>query len=128
MIGRKSTFLYIHKTNLKKMDLKSNINKIHSDLLLLENIGETVTIKESSNKEFGNYFELNAEFGGMKSRIIIEKTDIENKLFRWRYYANPNDETLGLVERNSTIDGFVQDLLNIFEKKRFDSDYLLQIK
>ena len=64
----------------------------------------------------------------MKSRIIIEKTDIENKLFRWRYYANPNDETLGLVERNSTIDGFVQDLLNIFEKKRFDSDYLLQIK
>ena len=81
MIGRKSTFLYIHKTNLKKMDLKSNINKIHSDLLLLENIGETVTIKESSNKEFGNYFELNAEFGGMKSRIIIEKTDIENKLF-----------------------------------------------
>jgi hypothetical protein len=110
------------------MDLKSNINKIHSDLLLLENIGETVTIKESSNKEFGNYFELNAEFGGMRSRIIIEKTDIENQTFRWRYYANPNDESVGLVERNSTIDGFVRDLINVFEKKRFDSDYLLQIK
>jgi hypothetical protein len=110
------------------MDFKSNINKIHSDLLLLKNIGETVTLKECSDKQFGNYFELNVEFGGMKSRIIIEKTDIENQLFRWRYYANPNDESVGLVERSSTIDGFVNDLLNVFEKKRFDSNYLLQIK
>lgn len=109
------------------MDLKMNINKIHSDLLLQESIGETVTIKENSNKEFGNFFEITASRNGMTARIIVEKTEIEKGSFRWRYYANPEDETAGLVERNSTIDGFTHDLINVFEKKRFDSDYLSQI-
>lgn len=104
-----------------------NINKIHSDLLLLQNLGETVTIKESSNKEFGNFFEINASHNGMTARIIIEKTEIESNKFTWRYYANPQNESVGLVERNSTIDSFTADLLNVFDKKRFDSDYLSQI-
>jgi hypothetical protein len=109
------------------MDLRDNINKIHSDLLLLKNIGDTVTIKENSSKEFGNHFEITAEHDGMKAKVIIEKTEVENPSFRWRYYANPNDESNGIVERNSTINGFVHDLLDIFDKKRFDSDYLSQI-
>jgi hypothetical protein len=109
------------------MDLRENINKIHSNLLLLENIGETVTIKENSCKEFGNHFVITAEYNGMTAKVIIEKTEVEAPAFRWRYYSNPNDETTGLVERNSTINGFVHDLIEVFNKKRFDSDYLSQI-
>lgn len=109
------------------MDLKSNINKIHSDLLMLENIGETVTIKESSSKDFGNHFIINAEHNGLTAKIIIEKVDIETTSFRWRYLSNPKDDKSTLVERNSTIDSFVADLIDVFEKKRFDSDYLSQI-
>lgn len=109
------------------MDLKSNINKIHSDLLLLENIGDTVTISEASSKELGNHFLITAQHEGMTAKVIIEKTEIEAPAFRWRYLANPEDETSVLVERASTIDGFVADLIDVFNKKRFDSDYLSQI-
>lgn len=110
------------------MNLKSNINKIHSDLLMLEGIGETVNILEKSSSEFGNYVEISATHQGVTARIIIEKVDIEGYSFRWRYLANPDDSSVGLVERSSTVDGFVVDLLDVFEKKRFDADYLSQIK
>lgn len=109
------------------MDLKTNINKIHSDLLLLEGIGETVTIKERTDKEFGNFFEISASDKGMTARIVIEKTSIESQNFVWRYYANPNDIQTGLVERHSSTDSFATDLIEVFNKKRFDSDYLSQI-
>lgn len=109
------------------MDLKININKIHSNLLMLENIGENVTIVESSNLELGNHFVITASHKGMTAKVLIEKTEIESYNFKWRYLSNPNDESCGLVERNSSVDGFVVDLLDIFEKRRFDSDYLSEI-
>lgn len=129
MTGKHSetTFFIYMKNKLLKMDLKSNINKIHSDLLMLENIGETVTINESSSKDFGNHFVITAEYNGMTAKVIIEKSEIEAPAFRWRYLSNPDDETAGLVERASTLEGFVADLIEVFNKKRFDSDYLSQI-
>jgi hypothetical protein len=108
------------------MDLRENINKIHSDLILLEGIGETVTIKESTSKEFGNHFVITAEHKGMTAKMIVEKTEIEKGVFNWGYYSNPN-ETTGIVERRSSLNEFVNDVIDIFEKKRFDSDYLSQI-
>ena len=110
------------------MNLRSNINKIHSDLLMLESVGDTVKIEERSNLDFGSHFEISATHRSVTARIIIEKADIEGYSFRWRYYSNPGDESLGLVERISTVDGFVLDLLDVFDKGRFDSDYLSQIK
>ncbi len=110
------------------MNLKSNINKIHSDLLMLEGIGETVNIEEKSSFEFGNYVEISAIHLGLTAKIVIEKSEIESNQFRWRYYSNPKNESIGLVERISTIEGFVADVLDIFEKRRFDSDYLTEIK
>lgn len=109
------------------MDLKTNINKLHSDLLHLKGIGETITIKESSSKEFGNHFEITAEFNGMLALIILEKTEVESQNFKWMYYSNPEDKSIGLVERRSSLNDFTKDLLDIFDKKRFDSDYLSQI-
>lgn len=108
--------------------MKSNINKIHSDLLLIEGIGETVSIAEKSSRQFGSYFEMVAELSGMVAKMIIEKSDIESASFRWRYYANPEDESAGLVERNSTTDSFASDLMDIFEKSRFDGAYLSKIE
>lgn len=109
------------------MDLKSNINKIHSDLLMLENIGETVVVSEGSSKDFGNHFVITAEYEGLIAKVIIEKAEIESTSFIWRYLSNPLDQTVGLVERKSTLDSFVSDLIEVFQKKRFDSDYLSQI-
>jgi hypothetical protein len=110
------------------MNLKSNINKIHSDLLMLKGIGETVTIEEKSSADFGNYVEISATHDGATARVVIEKVDIEGYSFRWRYFSNPKDESVGLVERVSTLDSFAVDLIDVFEKKRFDSEYLSQIK
>lgn len=109
------------------MDLRKNINRIHADLLMAEGIGENVSIAEASNKEIGNHFVLSAVNSGMTARMIIEKTEIEKYTFRWRYFANPNDESAGLVERTSTVDSFSADVMDVFNKKRFDSDYLSQI-
>jgi hypothetical protein len=109
------------------MDLKTNINKIHSDLLLIKGIGESVSIKECTTKELGNHFEIKAEFAGMVAHILVEKKEIESNTFNWKYYANPNDTSVGLVERKSTLDQFASDVIDIFDKKRFDSEYLSEI-
>lgn len=109
------------------MDLKKNINKIHSDLLLIKEIGESVIIKENTTKELGNHFEIKAECSGMLLHILVEKKSIESNTFTWRYYANPNDISVGLVERTSTLERFATDVLDIFDKKRFDSEYLSEI-
>lgn len=109
------------------MDLKFNINKIHSNLLMIENIGETVTINEASDKDFGSHFIITAIHNGITAKVIIEKADLESTRFRWRYMSNPNDKSCGLVERTSTTDGFVADLIDVFHKRRFDSDYLSEI-
>ncbi len=108
--------------------MKSNINKIHSDLLLIEGIGDTVSIAEKSSRQFGSYFEMTAESRGMTAKMIIEKSDIESASFKWRYYANPEDESAGLVERNSTTDSFASDLMDVFAKSRFDGAYLSKIE
>jgi fructose 1,6-bisphosphatase len=109
------------------MDLKTNINKIHSDLILTKGIGESVSIKECTTKELGNHFEIKAEFSGMVAHILVEKKEIESNTFTWRYYANPNNTTVGLVERKSTLERFASDVFDIFDKKRFDSEYLSEI-
>ena len=108
--------------------MKSNINKIHSDLLLIEGIGDTISIAEKSSRQFGSYFEMTAESRGMTAKMIIEKSDIESASFKWRYYANPEDESAGLVERNSTTDSFASDLMDVFAKSRFDGAYLSKIE
>ena len=107
--------------------MKSNINKIHSDLLLIESIGDAIRISEKSSRDFGSYFEMVAELRGMTAKVILEKSDIESTSFRWRYYSNPEDESLGLVERNSTTDSFASDLMDVFDKGRFDGSYLSKI-
>ena len=103
------------------MDLKVNINKIHSDLT---NGYEDVSIVEKTDKKFGNYFELSVKENNKDLKIVLSKQNIENQKFDWSYYSNPLDENSYLVERSSDINSFIQDVEDIFEKSRFDSDYL----
>lgn len=107
------------------MDMKYNINKVHSSLIC--SFGE-VKIKENSNKEFGNYFEISAVDERKEVRIIVSKRDIENEIFVWHYYSNPLNEKSFLIERKSGLDSIVSDVRDIISKNRFDEDYLSQIK
>jgi hypothetical protein len=105
------------------MELKKNINKVHVDLT---NSFENVKITEKSNKDLGNYFELSVLENKKEVKAIIKMTEIENSNFSWNYYSNPLDEN-SLVERVSSIYTFSSDVQDIFEKDRFDSDYLAKV-
>jgi hypothetical protein len=107
------------------MNLKHNINKIHIELL---NNFKEVSILEKSSLEFGNYFEFSINESDKVIKAIISKKDMENNFFNWKYYSNPNNDNSYLVERDSTVDNFTDVVKDIFEKNRFDSDYLKSLK
>lgn len=103
------------------MSIKSNINKIHFDLL--EEFGD-VKMFEKSNTKLGIYFEIEIKESNKLIRALISKKDLEKNSFDWSYYSNPNDFNSHLVERNSGIVDFTKTIKDIFEKDRFDSEYL----
>lgn len=103
------------------MNLKQNVNKIHIDL---SNSFEEVNISEKSNLTYGNYIELSILEGKKNLKAIITKRDLENNRFDWKYYANPLNENSDLVDRSSSVNGFLNDVKDIFEKNRFNSEYL----
>ena len=106
------------------MDLRHNINKVHGDLTTI--FGE-VTISEKSSLELSNYFELSILENNKEVKVLIKKTEIENVNFSWKYYANPLNESSDLVERTSSIHTFSTDIKDIFEKNKFNSDYISEI-
>ena len=106
------------------MNLKHNINKIDVEL---SDIFESVTISEGSDINTGNYVKLSIIEGNKEARVIIRKSDLDNDRFNWKYYSNPLNENSDLVERTSVVDSFVSDIKDIFEKNRFDSDYIENI-
>lgn len=107
------------------MNLRDNINKIHIEL---SNNFESVSISEKSNLTHGNYFELSITEGNKNIKAIISKKDLDNSKFNWKYYSNPLNENSDLVDRTSMVEGFQLDISDIFEKNRFDSDYIENIK
>jgi hypothetical protein len=102
------------------MDLKTNINKIHVEL---QNEFELVEISEKSSISFQEYVEIKTVNEGKELIMIIEKKQIQNKKFNWKYYSNPIKKDY-LVERSSDIDDFVDHVVDIFNKNRFDEKYL----
>ena len=106
------------------MDIKFNINKIHSDLI--SNFSD-VSIKEKSNLKFGQYFEISVINENKECRMIVTKKEIESTSFNWSYLDNPLNENSDLVERNSNIDNFISHVNDIITKERFNQDYLSQI-
>jgi len=100
--------------------MKYNINKLHG---LILNDFTDVKIVEKSSMEFGNYFEISIN-EGKEVRIILTKKEIENQVFEWKYFSNPLDEKSLLIERKSSIENISNDIKDIFEKNRFDEEYL----
>lgn len=107
------------------MGLKENVNKIHVNL---SDVFESVDVSENSNLSYGNYIEFSITEGNKQVKAIITKKDLENYRFDWKYYANPLNENSDLVDRNSSLDGFINDVKDIFEKNRFNSEYIENIK
>ena len=101
-------------------EMKYNINKLHG---LILNDFTDVKIEEKSSFEFGNYFEISIK-EGKEVKIILTKKEIENQIFEWKYFSNPLDENSFLIERRSSIENISNDIKEIFEKKRFDEEYL----
>jgi tRNA U34 5-carboxymethylaminomethyl modifying GTPase MnmE/TrmE len=102
------------------MNLKVNVNKIHSSL---SDQFEIVKIEEKSSIDLQEYVEITSVNEGKEVVMIITKKDLNNNKFNWKYYSNPDMRDF-LIERNSTVDSIVEDVKDIFEKNRFDSDYL----
>lgn len=105
------------------MSLKLNINRLHGEFL---NNFEDVVITEKSSTEFQEYFELSAIKEGKQIVMILPKREVEKDRFNWKYYSNPDKKDF-LVERSSSIETVLQDVTDIFEKNRFDSNYLKNI-
>jgi hypothetical protein len=105
--------------------IKQNINKIHFDIT---NEFEAVTISEKFNKDLGNFIEILITEGKKEVKLTLKKTEVEKNTFDWSYLSNPLVESSDLVYRTSTVLEFSNDIKDIFEKNRFDSDYLDEIK
>jgi hypothetical protein len=104
-------------------EMKYNINKLHG---LILNDFSNVEILEKSSLEFGNYFEISIN-EGKQVKMIVTKKEIENQNFQWKYFSNPLDENSFLIERRSSIENISNDIKDIFEKNRFDEDYLKKV-
>jgi len=102
------------------MSLKKNINRIH---YLLSDKFESVDIKEKVSNSVGDYIEISVK-EDLECKMIIKKKDLESDYFKWRYFSNPNDNNSFLIERISGVETIVNDIEDIFNKKRFDSEYI----
>ena len=105
------------------MSLKTNANKIHSDLTSLY---EGVKIEENSNRELGNFVVFRVVENNKELVLSIRKYELEKDIFNWSYLSNPKDSN-SVVERVSNINSFLSDIKDIFEKNRFDQDYLQKL-
>lgn len=105
------------------MNLRTNVNKIHSDLT--ENFSN-VQISEKSNIRLGNFIELIVLENNKDLKIQISKYELEKDIFSWSYFSNPEQED-SIVERVSHVNSFTNDVSDIFDKNRFDSDYLKKL-
>jgi hypothetical protein len=104
------------------MSLKQNVNKLHSDL----SNKYQVEIQEKFDRYFGNYIFLSIKEGNLNLVAKISKKNLESNVFDWIYLSNPEEDN-SVVERNSSVESFISDVVDIFEKKRFDSDYLKKL-
>jgi hypothetical protein len=104
------------------MSLKQNVNKLHSDL----SNKYQVEIQEKFDRYFGNYIFLSIKEGNLNLVAKISKKNLESNEFDWIYLSNPEEDN-SVVERNSSVESFISDVVDIFEKKRFDSDYLKKL-
>jgi hypothetical protein len=103
-------------------DYRENLNKI--DFILKSkfksvNISEVREIKGDPKIYF-----LVENNDGLRCKIILEKTNLLSDKIPFKYFSNPDERNSFLVERESGVSEFGDVISDIFENRRFDSDYL----
>lgn len=101
------------------MNFKLNINKLH--YLLTENF-KNIKLEEKYSRELGSYVQLHIK-EELECNIIITKKELEDEHINWKYDSNPLSES-SWVDRDCNIEDFPKLIKDIFEKKRFNSEYL----
>lgn len=105
------------------MGLKENVNRIHSELSQKYD----VNVEEGTNRELGNFVKFSIQEGNKNLVCVISKIDLEKNNFDWTYKSNPLNENSDLIERNSNVSEFTTHVDDIFNKNRFDSEYLKKL-
>jgi hypothetical protein len=106
------------------MEFKTNLNKIH---YLLSEQFETVDVKEGANPQLGSYVEFSVK-ENLECKFLIRKVDLENSNITFLYSTNPLNEKSSLISRVSNIETFANSIKDIIDNKRFDSEYLDNLK
>ena len=106
------------------MEFKTNLNKIH--YLLTEQF-ETVDIKEGANPQLGSYVEFSVK-ENLECKFFIKKLDLEKSNIIFLYSTNPLNEKSNLISRVSNVETFAYSIKDIIDNKRFDSEYLDNLK
>lgn len=104
------------------MSFRENINKLHFDLISKFE----VSVEECQNKA-GNYVKLLVKENNKQLVVNITKSSLESNVFNWTYSSNPLNEDSDNIERTSSVDGFLNDVSDVFEKNRFSEDYLKKL-
>jgi hypothetical protein len=106
------------------MEFKINLNKIH--YLLTERF-EDVKVKECANSKLGAYVEFSVK-ENVECKFLIRKIDLEKSNITFLYSTNPLSEEGTLISRVSNIETIAESIKDIIDNKRFDSEYLNNLK
>lgn len=101
--------------------IRENINTLD---FKLKNYFDNVVIKDKSEKSKFLY-ELNLIKNDKNLIIDIDKDYLNQNIYdiNWKYLSNPNDTTSFVERKSSGVNNLVDDIIEIVEKNRFDSDY-----
>lgn len=105
------------------MEFKINLNKIHYGLS--EKFSD-IKVTESANSKIGPFIEISIK-ENVECRIIIKKSNLESQFINFQYMSNPLNEK-SLVDRTTTVDEFANTIKDIIDNKRFESEYLNNLK
>lgn len=103
------------------MELKSNINAIH---VALSSKFDNIIVEEKSDINRLNYIKLSINENNKNLVVFVSKSSLEYDIFNWEYLSNPMNESSDLISRTSNINSFINDVEDIFNKNRFNSEYI----
>lgn len=106
------------------MEFKINLNKIH--YLLTEKF-ENVEVKEGANSQLGPYVEFSVK-ENVECKFLIKKVDLERSNITFLYSTNPLRAESSFISRVSNVETIAESIKDIIDNKRFDSDYLNNLK
>jgi len=106
------------------MEFKINLNKIH--YLLTEKF-ENVEVKEGANSQLGAYVEFSVK-ENVECKFLIKKVDLEKTNITFLYSTNPLKENGSFITRVSNVETIAESIKDIIDSKRFDSEYLNNLK